>query len=78
MITLDDLLYTRERTVEPEVMLGVGEDADVGFELCRNGRHGRGGDWGDVRLGGVSGTYGHLPLANDAYISEHNFSHGIE
>lgn len=73
MITLDDLLYTRERTVEPEVMLGVGEDADVGFELCRNGRHGRGGGWG-----GVSGTYSHLPLVNDAHLSEHKFSHGIE
>lgn len=44
MIALDDLLYTRRRTVEPEVVLGVGEDADVGFELCSS-RHGRGGKW---------------------------------
>ena len=40
-IALDDLLYTGRRTVEPEVMLGVSEDADVGFERRRSGRHGR-------------------------------------
>ena len=46
MIALDDLLYTGGRTVEPEIMLGVGEDADVGFELRRSGRHGRMGGMG--------------------------------
>jgi hypothetical protein len=39
MIALDDLLNAGGRTVEPEVMLRVGEDAYVGFELGR--RHGR-------------------------------------
>ena len=43
MIALDDILYTGGRTVEPEIMLGVSEDADVGFELRRSGRHGRTG-----------------------------------
>ena len=41
VIALDDLLYAGGRTVEPEIMLGVSEDANVGFELRHSGRHGR-------------------------------------
>ena len=50
VIALDDLLYAGGRIVEPEVMLRVGEHANVGFEPRGSGRHGRGG--GQV----VSGT----------------------
>ena len=70
VITLEDLLYTGGRTVEPEIMLGVSEDANVGFELRRSGRH-------CCRTGGTgvvlntTGLYSHLP-------PEHGFGHGIK
>lgn len=47
VITLGDLLYAGRSTVEPEVMLRVSEDADVGFKLRHGSRHGQGS-----RLGG--------------------------
>jgi hypothetical protein len=69
MITLGDLLHTGRRAVEPEVMLGVGEDAYVGFESRHSGRHGRGErEWGVGEWG--SGT---LPLHRVG----HGHGHGI-
>lgn len=42
MVALDDLLYARRGTVEPEVMLRVSEDANIGFERCCGSRHSKG------------------------------------
>lgn len=55
MIGLGDLLYAGRSTVEPEVMLGVSEDADIGFKLRRGSRHGQGGSLGRRGIGGMLG-----------------------